>query len=302
MLYVIGHKAPDTDSICSAIAYADFLRKKGLEAEPARAGEINPETKFVLEKFNADPPKLLENADGKKLVLVDHNEKEQMIEGEPEIVEVLDHHKINFHYSQPIEFQTKPLGSTATIIALKFFEEGIEPSLKIKGLLLSAILSDTVIFRSPTTTEKDREIAQRLNEELKFDLENLGKEIKKAGMDLDRPAKNLILRDFKEYTFGSKKFGIGQIEIVEIEKILGEREKEILKAMEEVKTERGYHSLIFAITDIIKKGSQLFVLGEEDKIKEIFGIELKNNSGWVSGLISRKKQIVPPLEKAFGGS
>jgi len=299
MIYVIGHKNPDTDSVCSAIAYAYLLRKKGLEAKPARAGEVNSETKFVLEKFGFEEPRLLEEATGKKLILVDHNEKEQMVDGEPEILEVLDHHKINFNYPEPIAFYTRPVGATATLVTARFLNENIEIPENIAGILLASILSDTIIFKSPTTTDEDKEIAQKLNEKLNFDLEKFGKEVKKAGMDLGKPAEELILKDFKEYNFGDKRFGIGQIEIIEIEKFLKERGSEVLETMKRIKEEKGYNCLIFAVTDILKEGSQLFVVGEEEKVGEIFGIELENNSVWISGLMSRKKQIVPPLEKVF---
>jgi manganese-dependent inorganic pyrophosphatase len=119
-------------------------------------------------------------------------------------------------------------------------------------------------------------------------------------MDLERPAEELILRDFKEYNFGDKKFGIGQIEIIEIEKFLEERENEVLETMKKIKQERGYNCLVFAVTDILKEGSQLFIVGEEEKVAEIFKVRLENNSAWISGLMSRKKQIVPPLEENFG--
>ncbi|MDP2820618.1 MAG: manganese-dependent inorganic pyrophosphatase [bacterium] len=300
MIYIIGHKNPDTDSICSAIALTYFLKEKsGWEVKPARAGDINPETKFVLEKFGFPEPELLENADGKQLVLVDHNEKEQIIDGSPKIIEVIDHHKINFSYPEPINFISEAVGSTATIIAEKFFSENMEIPDNIAGILLCSILSDTVIFKSPTTTEKDKKTAEKLNKKLNFDLEKFGKEIKQAGMDLDKPAKELILRDFKEFIFGAKKFGIGQIEIVGIEAFLKERKLEINTAMEQVKQEKGYDCLIFAATDILKEGSEFFIEGQEEKIEKIFNIKLKEKSAWIDGMMSRKKQIIPPLDEYF---
>lgn len=300
MIYIIGHKNPDTDSICSAIALAYFLKEKmNLEVNPARSGNINQETKFVLEKFGFPEPELLENTDEKQLILVDHNEKEQMVEGSPKIIEVIDHHKINFSYPEPINFFSEAVGSTATIIAEKFFSENIEIPDNIAGILLCSILSDTVIFKSPTTTEKDKKTAEKLNKKLNLDLEEFGKEIKKAGMDLDKPAKELILKDFKEYVFGTKKFGIGQIEIIGIETFLKERKLEINTAMEQVKQEKGYDCLIFATTDILKEGSEFFVEGQEENIEKIFKIKLKEKSAWINGMMSRKKQIIPPLDKYF---
>ena len=300
MIYIIGHKSPDTDSICSAIALAYFLKEKSeLETTPARAGSINSETKFVLEKFNFSEQELLKNGDGKELILVDHNEKEQIIEGNPKIIEVIDHHKINFSSSEPINFYTEAVGCTATIIAEKFFNENVEIPNNIAGILLYSIISDTVIFKSPTTTEKDREVAEKLNQKLNLDLEEFGKEIKKSGMDLDKSAEELILKDFKEYTFGDKKFGIGQIEIVEIKAFLEQRKIEINSAMEKVRQEKGYDCLIFAITDILKEGSEFFANGQEQEIEKIFQIQLKDKSTWINGMMSRKKQIVPPIEQHF---
>jgi len=299
MIYVIGHKNPDTDSICSAIAYSFFLNKKGMETKPARAGEINAETKFVLKKFSFDQPELLETADGKELILVDHNEKEQMIDGETKIVGVFDHHKINFSYPEQIYFHAKAVGATATLVADRFFKHNIDISKEMAGILLGAILSDTVIFKSPTTTKKDKEIASKLNEKLGLNIEELGKEIKKAGMDMDKPAESLILRDFKEFNFGSKKFGISQIEIIGVEEFLKERKGEIVEAIKKVKQEKQYDCLIFAVTDIMKEGSEIFVSGEEEVIEKIFNIKLEQNSAWINGLMSRKKQITPPLETFF---
>jgi len=295
MIYIIGHKNPDTDSIVSTIAYSWYLNKKGIKALPVRSGEINSETEFVLQKFEIPTPILIPEHSDRKLILVDHNEKQQQPEGDFEILEIWDHHKFNFSYSEPIPIRCEPIGSTATLLAKEFFAQKIDIPKNIAGLLASAILSDTVIFKSPTTTQIDKEIAEKLNESLGFNLEEFGKEIKKAGMNLDLPIKKLILRDLKEYNFSSKKVGIGQLELVEIEKFLGKK-PEILEEMKKIKEEEEYDSLIFAITDILKEGSEVFVIGEEEKIEKAFNIKLQNNSFWKDGLMSRKKQIVPLLE------
>lgn len=297
MIYVIGHKNPDTDSICSAIAYSWYLHKKNISATPARCGEINLETKFVLEKFHFTEPELIEDASGKEVILVDHNEKAQRVNGEYKIVEVWDHHKINFSYMEPIRIWTEPTGCTATILAKKLFDEKIKIEKNISAIMLSAILSDTVIFRSPTTTKDDERIAEMLNKDLQFHLEEFGKEIKESGMDFTEPAKKLILRDLKEFKIHNKKIGIGQIELVDIEKFLIERNNEIIKDMENIQIEGKYSSLILLLTDIVKEGSQIFVSGNENEISKMLHIHLKNKSSWVEGLMSRKKQVVPQLEK-----
>jgi len=302
MIYVIGHKNPDTDSIVSAIVYAWYLNKKGIETLPTRSGEINSETKFVLEKFGFESPVLLENADNQKLILVDHNEKGQQPEGNFEILEIWDHHRFNFSYPDPIIIYSEPVGSTATLLAKYFFEKEINIPKNIAGILLSAILSDTVIFKSSTTTEIDIKIAQTLNKEWQLNLEEFGIEIKKAGMDLTLSIKKLILRDLKEYNFSNKKLAIGQIELVGIIEEFLEKRKEIIEKIKEIKEENNYDCLILAVTDILKEGSEIFVMGEDDeeeKIEKAFSQKLQNSSFWVNGLLSRKKQIIPLLENIF---
>jgi len=297
-IWVIGHKNPDTDSICSALAYAHFLKLKGVDAEAARAGEINEETRFVLEKFNVEPPKLLEIAKG-KLILVDHNEKEQRIAGDYEILEIIDHHKFDFSYPKPIYILCKPLGSTATIIAEKFFENNLEISREIAGLLISGILSDTVIFKSPTTTEKDKEIASKLNKIVGLDLIEYGKEMKKRGANIEgKSIEELILRDFKEFNFNGKKVGIGQLELIESDEFLEKKEK-ILEEMKKIKERENFDSLIFAVTDIMKEGSTLFCLGENELVGKAFNVDLSSGYAYLPGVMSRKKQIVPPLKEVF---
>jgi len=297
-IYVIGHKNPDTDSICSAIAYANFLKLNGINAKAARAGELNEETKFVLKKFNVDAPELLKNATG-KLILVDHNEKEQRVDGDYEILEIIDHHKFDFSYSKPIYILCKPLGSTSTIIAEKFFENNLEISREIAGLLISGILSDTVIFKSPTTTEKDREVANELNKIVGLDLVEYGKEMKKIGANIEgKTIEELILRDFKEFNFSGKKVGIGQLELIESEEFL-KRKDEILEEMKKIKEKENFNSLIFAVTDIMKEGSTLFCVGENELVGKAFNVDLSSGYVYLPGVMSRKKQIVPPLKEIF---
>lgn len=300
MLYIVGHKNPDTDSIVSAIAYAYFLKKQGQEAKAVKAGPINLETKFVLEKFGFAEPSLIKNASGKKLILVDHNEKEHMPNGDFEILEIWDHHCFNFSYPSAIFIHCEPVGATATILAKEFFKKDLEIPKELAGLLISAILSDTIIFKCPTTTTLDKEIAQKLNEDLKLDFVLFGKEIKRAGMDFDAPIKDLIQRDFKEYLFSGRQIGIGQIQILEIDEFLRKNKKEeIIKAVEEIREMKKYDLLVFILTDIFKQGSEIFCSGQEEKVERALGGKFKNNSFWVSGLMSRKKQVVPLFEKIF---
>ncbi|MEX2706404.1 MAG: manganese-dependent inorganic pyrophosphatase [Candidatus Freyrarchaeum guaymaensis] len=304
-VYIIGHKSPDTDSICAAIAYANLKRATGENsaAKAARAGEINPETEFVLNRFGVEAPELLENAAGKKLILVDHNEFAQMVDGaeEAEILEVLDHHRIEFKWANPILFHTEPVGSTSTLVAEKYFEKGIELDEKMAGIMLAAILSDTVVFKSPTSTDRDKEVAEKLAKIVGVDPQKFGVEVKKAKASLEgKSAKDIIRSDFKDYTFGGKKVGVGQVEIVDIEEARS-RKQEILDEMKRMTAEEGYDMVFMMLTDIIQEGTELLVVGDEDGAvtRKAFNAELKDNSVYIEGMMSRKKQVIPPLEKTM---
>jgi len=295
-VFVIGHKAPDTDSVCSAIVYAEL---KGYKS--ARAGELNDETKFVLDKFGFAEPELLENVEGKSLVLVDHNESSQRVCGEDSsmVIEIVDHHKFNFVNNMPISILNEPLGSTCTIIA-KHHMDKIKSKPKLAGLLLSALLSDTVIFKSPTTTEEDKVIAKELAKIAGIDDVNaFGIEIKKVqGSIIGKPIDSVVKKDYKDFDFGGKKVGIGQTEILDINEAYN-RKDEIVKFIEELKNSGGYAMVAFAATDIMKEGSELFFAGDPGIIEKAFGKKPEGNSLWLPGVMSRKKQIAPPLEKSF---
>ena len=298
-IYVVGHKNPDADSICSAIAYSYFLKLNGRDVKPARAGEINTETKFVLEKFGYEAPELIEDGINKKLILVDHNEEKQRVDGGHEVVEVIDHHKFDFSTPNPIFILNKPIGSTCTIIAEMFFDKELDIPKDVAGLLLSGILSDTVIFKSPTATDRDREIAEKLNKIVGLNLIEYGKEMKKKGAEIKGVSmKELILRDSKEYNFNGKKVCIGQLELIDTEDFI-KRENEIFEEMKKIKEEKNYDSLVFAVTDVMDEGSTLFCVGEEELVGKSFGIDLSVGKKYLKGIMSRKKQIVPALEKVF---
>ena len=303
-IYIVGHKNPDTDSICSPIAYADYLRKKGKRALAVRSDEINRETKFVLDYFKVKIPEFLVNATGKKLVLLDHNEKVQSPKNieKAKILEVIDHHKINFQSEEAISFQVEPVGSTATLIAKKYLNEKIKISKKIAGILLSAILSDTVVFRSPTTTKDDIKIAKRLAKIAKIkNLEKFGIEIKKKKATLKGlTAEEIIFSDFKVFDFFGKKVGIGQIEIFDFKEI-EERKSEIIKRLKKISQRENFNLLLLMATDIIKGGSEILAIGKTNFLEKAFGKKVENNTLYLPGVVSRKKQVVPPLIKVFKG-
>ncbi len=304
-IYITGHKNPDTDSICAAITYANLKKKTGKTENiiPARTGDINDETRFILKKFKTKPPQLLKDAEGKKVILVDHTEPKQRPENmdKGEIVEVLDHHNINFVQATPIPFHIEPVGSTCTIIADMYFKNSIELKKEIAGLLLAAIISDTVIFKSPITTEKDIGMAQKLAPIADIeDTEAFGIEIfnAKSGWD-EKTIQEIISTDYKEYDLGGKKIGIAQVETVDTTQ-LKQRKQEFLKVMDSMREQRDLDTILVLLTDIIKEDCIAFIRGNStENIAKTFKKEIKDNQMYLPGVLSRKKQIVPPLEKAM---
>ncbi|MEM0350386.1 MAG: manganese-dependent inorganic pyrophosphatase [Archaeoglobaceae archaeon] len=314
-IYVVGHKNPDTDTVCSAIAFAYLWNKwketgamsKVMkiedEAIPAVQGELNAETKFVLEKFKIAPPQKLTDASGKKIALVDHSEKAQSLENidKAEIVAIVDHHKIgDITTPNPILFLNLPAGSTATVLKILFDKTGISIPKDLAGIMLASILSDTVIFKSATTTELDKKVAEELakiaeiTDLVKFGVEVKGKLSEVHGMS----AKDIVMRDFKDFIMAGKKVGIGQIELLDLS-LIENRKDEIYNELVKKKAE-GYHSVFLMLTDIMKEGTELLVVTDDPKIVEkAFGKKLEGRSIWLDKVMSRKKQVVPPLEKAF---
>jgi manganese-dependent inorganic pyrophosphatase len=301
-IYVIGHKSPDTDTVCSAIAYTEFLKKKKLNAIPAIAGEINSETKFVLDYFKIKKPSKLESIKGKRVVLVDHNEAAQSPDGveEAEIIEILDHHKIGRTFDRPINFQTKPLGSTSTLVAQRMLADKFKITRPLAGILLSAILSDTVIFKSSTTTPEDIKIVKILSSIAKIkDIKEFGIEVKKKKSDLrGLSAEKIICSDFKIFQEGEVKFGIGQIELVDLTEIK-KRKTELLSAMGNVMFGEKTSFLILMMTDIMNEGSELLVSGDASYLAKALKKEIKDNSVYIKGMMSRKKDLVPLLVGAI---
>lgn len=305
-IYVIGHKSPDLDSVVSAISYAQLknITEKTDIYTPAVAGELNQETEYVLEKFGFSKPEKLEKAQGLKFVLVDHNEFSQAVEGveEAEIAEVLDHHKVSFTYGQPISFEVRPWGATASIITQKFFDHNLEINQNLAGLLLSAILVDTVITKSPTTTEKDTQIIEQLAQLAQIEnWEEFGIEIFKVRSNVSHlGAEDIIKGDFKDFNFSAGKFGVGQVETADLSEF-DSREEELLEALNKMRESGDYHSTILFITDIMKEGSRFLISSQDSKILgEVLGADFSTeNKAFIPGVMSRKKQVAPNLEEKF---
>jgi len=299
IVYVIGHKSPDTDTVCSAIAYAEYLKKKEkVNAIAAVCGELNPETNFVLKYFKVAKPKNLDSVARKILVLVDHNEKNQMPDGTDmaKIIEVLDHHKINFECAEPIKFHTEPAGSTATLVANLMLVNKFKITKPLAGILLSAILSDTVVFKSTTTTPADIAIAKKLAKIAKIpNLKKFGIEIKKQKACLKGLiAEQIIYSDFKTFDTDDKKFGVGQIEVVDLAEAES-RTAEILAKMNEIAQKDNLAFVALMITDIINEGSLVLVAGDTSYFEKAFKKPYAPGGVYLEKMMSRKKDLLPPL-------
>lgn len=306
-IHVIGHKNPDTDSICSAIGYA-FLRNTLGDAEvrPARAGALNSETRHVLERFLLPEPDLITSATGRRLILVDHNEVAQALDDIRHgiVLEVWEHHRIgDLQIPSPITFHCEPVGATATLIAEQFFLHDIEPPPPIAGALLAAILSDTLVLASPTTSNKDRRMAPRLAALAGVDVAEFGAELMAARGDIaTRSARDLIEADFKAFNFSGNRVGIGQVEVPDA-RPLAARHVEFLKTMQQIKDEQDLRLVIFIGTDISRKGSYLWAVGEDRGVVEhALHCTLSDEGVFLECCMSRKKQIVPVLETAFANA
>ena len=306
-IHVVGHKNPDTDSICSAIGYAHLRNALGdTHVLPARAGELNSETRHVLERFTLPVPELLTSATGRRLILVDHNETAQALDDieHATVLEVWEHHRIgDLRIPRPIVFHCEPVGATATLIAEQFFLHEIVPPPAIAGALLAAILSDTLALASPTTSAKDRRMVPRLAGVAGVDPVAFGAELLRARGDIaKRPARELVESDFKTFTFSGHRVGIAQVEAPDARPLVARR-AELLDAMRRVMNERHLAELILLGTDIGRKGSNLWQVGGlREVIGRAFGCPITDDGAFLDGCMSRKKQVVPALEEAFAGS
>lgn len=239
----------------------------------------------------------------KRVVLVDHNEKSQSIPGldQAEIVAIIDHHRLaDVQTGAPVFMRNEPVGSTTTIVATMFQERGLLPSEKMAGLMAAAILSDTVLFKSPTCTPRDRRMAERLARIAGIDLETLGREMFSAGTSSEKPVDELLRTDFKEFHIAGHDLGICQITCLDIDRMLT-RLPELLPAMEKQKALKGYDMLLMMLTDVLRCGTELVFLGEEEAVKQAFSTgPIVDHHVFLPGVVSRKKQIVPALAALWG--
>ncbi len=238
----------------------------------------------------------------KRVVLVDHNEAAQSVPGliQAEIVEIIDHHRLaDIQTTKPIYVRNEVVGSTATIISSMYQEKGLMPSSKLAGLLAAAIVSDTVMFKSPTCTARDHRMAERMARIAGVQLDELGQFIFSEDTNMAKPAEELLLTDFKDFHIAEHNLGVSQITCVDSEKLMARR-AEFLAVMERLMQERDYSMMILMLTDVLAEGTHLLYLGDEDIIRQAFGTELKDHACFLPGVVSRKKQVIPMLTALWG--
>ncbi|MCC5860933.1 MAG: manganese-dependent inorganic pyrophosphatase [Gammaproteobacteria bacterium] len=306
-VYVVGHKRPDTDSICSAIGYASLRQALGDgHVLPARAGALNPESRWVLERFGLTEPELLARATGLRLILVDHNEVAQALDDieHAEILEVWEHHRIgDLHTARPILFHCEPVGATATLIAEQYLLHEIPIPASIAGGLLSAILSDTLLLASPTTCDKDRRMATRLAALAGVGIDELGAGLMAArGCVASLPTAELFESDCKHFDFAGKQVGIAQVEVPDAIALL-ERREALVAELEAQCQAAGLDLMVLMVTDIGRRGSHFWAAGPvREQLARVLGNAVDPVQGlWAEGWMSRKKQLVPALEAAISG-
>nr|MDH3091908.1 manganese-dependent inorganic pyrophosphatase [Bacillus velezensis] len=304
-ILIFGHQNPDTDTICSAIAYADLKNKLGFNAEPVRLGQVNGETQYALDYFKQESPRLAETAANEVngVILVDHNERQQSIKDieDVQVLEVIDHHRIaNFETAEPLYYRAEPVGCTATILNKMYKENNVKIEKEIAGLMLSAIISDSLLFKSPTCTEQDIATAKELAEIAGVDAEEYGLNMLKAGADLSKKTvEELISLDAKEFTLGDEKVEIAQVNTVDIEDVK-KRRPELEAALSKVIAEKNLDLFLLVITDILENDSLALAIGDQaSKVEKAFNVTLENNTALLKGVVSRKKQVVPVLTDAI---
>ncbi len=238
----------------------------------------------------------------KQVVLVDHNEVSQSVDGlsEAEILAIIDHHRLaDVQTGAPIYVRNEPVGATCTIVASMFQERGIMPNRHLAGLLAAGIVSDTIFFKSPTATPRDRVMAERMAAIAGESLDELGRDIFTPSGTHDADPRKMLLSDFKHFVIAGHKLGIGQINCIDSAELLTRRD-EFLAVMEQVKTEREFDILLLMLTDVLREGTVLLAVGDVDTVEEAFNVKIKDNNVFLPGVLSRKKQVVPALSVLWG--
>lgn len=303
-LYTCGHIIPDSDSVCSAISLAYLLNKIGRAATPARQGELNPETKFILDKFGFEAPVLKTSFAGDELFITDYSDIAQAPQDldKTTVVGIVDHHKLgDITTSAPLECWIRPVGCTNTIVKEMYDYHKVEIPANIAAIMMCAILSDTVIFKSPTCTALDIQVVKELSKICGIeDFGALGMEMFKVKSEVEgTPVRDLVMRDYKNFDMHGFKVGVGQLEVVD-GSVFDKIKDDLMKDIKKVKDEQNLHTIALLLTDIMKEGSEVLVVSNDTSIFEkAFNCKLEDGKVWLDGCLSRKKQIIPFLEPAF---
>ena len=302
---IFGHKNPDTDSICSSLVKEKLNKKMGKEnCVAVRLGKINKETKYVLNYLKIKEPELIEVIkEGQEVILIDHNEFNQSADGieKAKILEVVDHHRIsNFETSEPLYYTAKPFGCTSTILFEEYKKNKVQISEEEAILMASSIMSDTLLLKSPTTTDHDKKALEELEKVAGINLKEYGLEMLKAGTDLnDFTVEELISLDAKSLDKNGTKFVIAQVNTVSIEDVL-KRQKDLEDAIYKEIEKKDLGLFVLAITDILNSNSEIIALGNRvDAVEKAFDVVLNDNRAFLEGVVSRKKQLLPNVDKAI---
>lgn len=302
---VFGHQNPDTDAIVAAMAFAYLQQQLGHDVEAVALGEPNEETSFALRHFAASTPRVIKTAANEvtSVMLVDHNEAQQSVADIQDltVTHVVDHHRIaNFETVSPLFYRAEPVGCTSTIMLKLFNENKIEIPAQLAGLMLSAIISDTLLMKSPTTTDEDKIAIKTLAEIADIDFESYGLEMLKAGTNLDDKSEaELIEADAKTFDMAGKKVRIDQVNTVDIDAVFA-RQAAFEAAIEADNQANGYDLFVLLITDILNSNSEALVIGEPvAAFEKAFNVKLNNHRAQLNDVVSRKKQVVPQLTDAF---
>ncbi|WP_423189339.1 manganese-dependent inorganic pyrophosphatase [Alkalibacterium sp. f15] len=304
-ILIFGHQSPDTDAITSAITFSHLQNELGKETEPVALGKTTAETQYALDYFEVEAPRVITTAadETPEVMLVDHNEAQQSVSDidKVKVLAVVDHHRIaNFQTANPLYYRAEPVGCTNTIILKLYKENNVEVPKHIAGLMLSAIISDTLLFKSPTCTAEDEKAAKELAEIADIDIEAYGKDLLKAGADTSSKNADQILNDdAKNFPMGDLTVRIGQVNVVDVDEIL-ERKQELLDEMAAQSESNKLDLFILVTTNVLESDSVALVYGEEKaQVAEAFNKEMKDDTLYLEGVVSRKKQVVPQLTEQF---
>lgn len=302
---VFGHLNPDTDSIASAISFAYLQKQLGVDTEAVALGEPNEETQYALKHFGFEPLRVIENASNEvnEVMLVDHNEASQTVAdiNDVTIRYVVDHHRIaNFETAGPLYYRAEPVGCTNTIIYKLYKENNIEIPKNIAGMMVSAIISDTLLFKSPTCTPEDEVAAKALAKIAEIDLEEYGLSLLKAGTNLtSKSNEELLDLDAKSFDMNGTTVRINQVNTVDFNDVL-DRKSSLEADMEASNKANNYDLFVLLVTNILDSDSMVIAIGNNtEKVEKAFEVQLEDNAALLKGVVSRKKQVVPPLTDAF---